>query len=166
MRGTPHQVIHHLVAALISDGGHHHHGNGRHNRNVISEGSPVHNRGFQHTSNGNSGGTNSTQNALCGHVTVCHVHQKVIVVMPVRPAPTPPPAAAPVASVAVPAAVPAQPPVEVLPQTIASQSRPQPDPRVPSTSPDWPVGLRGPFLYIGPNGVLLMGAGSSAFGVG
>lgn len=160
MRGTPHQVIHHFVAALISDGGHHH-GNGRHNRNVISEGSPVHNRGFQHTNNGNSGGTNSTQNALCGHVTVCHVTQKVIIVMPVRPAPRPA-APAPSAPAPAPEAVPAQPPVAVLPQAIASQSRPW------SAPPDRPsLGeLRGPFLYIGPDGILLLGAGSSAFGVG
>lgn len=186
MRGTPLQVIHHLVAALIIDGGHQH-GNGRHNRNVISEGSPVHNRGFQHTNNGNSGGTNSTQNALCGHVTVCHVTQRVIIVMPVRPAP--PSAAAPPAPAAVPAPVPpapaveptahavepaehavepARPTIEVLPESIGPRpaASDQADPPAPSTSPDWPRGLRGPFVCVGPNGVLLVGGGSGPFGWG
>jgi hypothetical protein len=146
---------------MISDGGHHH-GNGRHNRNVISEGSPVHNRGFQHTNNGNSGGTNSTQNALCGHVTVCHVTQKVIIVMPVRPAPATAAPAAPAPAAPAPAVMPPQPPVAILPQAIASRDRPRPAP------PDRPAlgELRGPFLYVGPDGILLLGAGSSAFGVG
>jgi hypothetical protein len=156
MRGTSHQVIHHLVAALISDGGHHH-GNGRHNRNVISEASPTHNHGYQHTNNGNSGGTNPTQNALCRHVTVCNVTQKVIVVVPSRPERPAPEQPAPAVA---PAGVPAQPPVQVLPQTLVAQSRPRPAP------PARPVRLRGPFLYMGPSGFLLMGSDSSAFGVG
>lgn len=154
MRGTPHQVIHHLVVALIGDGGHHH-GNGRHNRNVIAENSPTHNHGYQHTSNGNSGGTNSTQNALCRHVTVCNVTQKVIVVVQAPPAP--PKQAAPAA---VPVQPQPQPQVQILPQTIAEQHRLRPAPR-PVAEQRRPVRLSGPFLYMGPNGFLLMGDDSS-----
>ena len=132
-------MIHHLVAALISDGGHHHHyGNGRHNRNIVSVRSPTHNRGYQHTNNSNAGGTNPVQNALCRHVTVCHVTQQITVVQPERPAA---PAAEPVV-------------VHALTQQAAPRGRPE------------ERRFRAPFLYLGPYGLLLMTSDSAGFGFG
>lgn len=145
-------MIHHLVAALISDGGHQH-GNGRHNRNVISERSPTYNHGFQHTTNGNSGGDNPTQNALCRHVTVCHVSQRVIIVVPSRPVQAQAPVPAPKPPAEKP---PEQPAVQVLPQTAV--------PRSPA--PTRSVRPQGPFLYMGPGGSLMMGSDSTVFGIG
>lgn len=142
MWGTPLQVIHHLVAVLISDGGHHHYGNGRHNRNVVSVRSPTHNHGYQHTTNGNAGGTNPTQNGLCRQVTVCNITQKITIVQPERPA-TPPPPVSPA-------------PVQALPMTTAV---PRPRPQVESTA-------RGPFISMGPSGFLLMAPDSPGFGFG
>jgi hypothetical protein len=154
-------VIHHLVAlaVAISDGGHHHDGNGRHNRNIISVHSPTHNHGYQHTNNSNAGGTNPTQNALCRHVTVCKVTQKIIIVRPERPAapaPAPAPAIAPAlvpAPAPVPEAVP--PPVQALPQIVVPQSRAR------AERP-----MRGPFMYMDSYRFLLMAPDSVGFGFG
>ncbi|GLY91773.1 hypothetical protein [Actinoallomurus iriomotensis] len=135
-----------------------HHGNGHHNRNVLSSGSPTHNRGYQHTSNGNAGGTNPVQNALCRHVTSCTISQKVNIIQPERPAPAP-----------------ASPAVEVLPQTIVPQTAapqtaaPQTVPRtiVPQTrtAPRPRPRPRTPFMYMGPEGFVLMASdGGTGFG--
>jgi hypothetical protein len=132
-------VIHHLVAALISDGGHHHDGNGRHNRTIVSERSPTKNHGYQHTTNSNAGGTNPVQNALCRHVTVCHVSQKIIMIQPERPAP---PAPEPVV-------------VQALSQPV-----------VPRSEPSAVTQFRGPFMYMGPSGFLFFAPGSGGFGFG
>jgi hypothetical protein len=156
-------MIHHLVAAsaittlasrplpptarlapptVVRDGNHHD-GNGHHNRNIISVRSPTTNRGYQHTSNSNAGGTNPVQNALCRHVTSCTIVQKVNIVQPVRPAP---------------------PPTIVPIQAIPEPQR-APAPRAPvrqvARAP------RGPFVYFGSEGFLLMAPGSggpTAFG--
>lgn len=179
-------MIHHLVAvsaatalagkgmplpvrdrrtALVRDGGSHHHdGNGHHNRNIISVRSPTHNRGYQHTSNGNAGGSNPVQNALCRNVTSCVISQKVNIETPERPAPPPtvvpieaipepqralrPPAAVPINAQAAPAA-PAVPPAPVV--RVVQVVRP----------PARPV-LRGPFMYLGPDGFMMMAGDSSA----
>ncbi|MGH3374165.1 MAG: hypothetical protein ACRDP6_05460 [Actinoallomurus sp.] len=129
-------MIHHLVAALISDGGHHHDGNGRHNRTIVSVRSPTNNRGYQHTTNSNAGGTNPVQNALCRHVTVCNVTQKITMIMPERPAPEP--------------VV-----IQALPQTVIQQSRPRAAPPI-----------RSPFMYMGPSGFLFAAPDSGGFGFG
>lgn len=128
-------MIHHLVAALISDGGHHHDGNGRHNRTIVSVRSPTNNRGYQHTTNSNAGGTNPVQNALCRQAAVCHVTQKITLIMPERPAPEP---------VVVQA---------LLPQTVVQQSRPRAEPTI-----------RSPFMYMGPSGFLFAAPDSGGFG--
>jgi hypothetical protein len=143
-------VIHHLVvlAIALGHGGHHHDGNGRHNRNVISDHSPTHNRGYQHTNNGNAGGSNPVQNALCRHVAVCNVSQKIIIVQPVPPAapePAPPLQAEPA------------PPVQVLPQTVVPQTFARPAARQPA---------KGPFMYMGPYGFMMMAPDSTGFGFG
>ena len=70
----------------------HHNGNGHHNRNTISYRSPTYNRGYQHTSNSNAGGTNPVQNALCRHSYVCHVTQHITIVRPETPPEPAPPA--------------------------------------------------------------------------
>ena len=150
-------MIHHLVAAsavtslagrplpppaslapptVVRDGNHHD-GNGHHNRNIISVHSPTTNRGYQHTSNSNAGGTNPVQNALCRHVTVCTITQKVHFVQPVRPAP--PPTIVP---------------IQAIPEPQRALA-----PRAPA--PRAPVRPRGPFVYFGPEGFLLMAPGSS-----
>lgn len=129
---------------LISDGGPHHYGNGRHNRNIVSVRSPTHNHGYQHTNNSNAGGTNPTQNALCRHVTVCNVTQKITIVQPERPAaptPAPPPAPTPIQTL---------PMTTVVPQSRARAERP----------------MRGPVMYMGPYGFLLMAPDSPGFGFG
>lgn len=143
---------------LITDGGHHHYtGNGRRNRNVLSVRSPTHNRGYQHTSNGNSGGTNPTQNALCRGATVCHVSQSVTFVLPPPP---PPPAQPPVQPLPAAPAAPARP----LPVTVVPQYDPQPR---PAPRPERrPQPMRGPFVYLGPSGFWLMAPGSAGFGFG
>lgn len=135
------------------------HGNGRHNRNVVSALSPVHNRGYQHTSNGNAGGTSSAQNGLCRHVTVCDVSQEVSVniTQPERPAPPtgpPAPAAPPASPAAAPPASPAaapNPPIEVLPQTVVPHNR-----TVRRPAP------RGPFMHMRPDRFTLMAPAPSA----
>ncbi|MDN3351496.1 hypothetical protein [Actinomadura sp. DC4] len=128
-----------LVPTIVRDGNHHD-GNGHHNRNIISVHSPTHNRGYQHTSNSNAGGSNPVQNALCRHVTVCNVTQTVHIARPERPQP--------------PAETPPEPPpptVEVLPEPQREAPPPLEPPR--QRLP------RGPFLYMGPEG-LLMGSGA------
>jgi hypothetical protein len=139
-------------ATAVADGDHH--GNGHHNRNLISVHSPTLNRGYQHTSNGNAGGLNPVQNGLCRHVTVCTIVQKVNVVRPEPPkAPVAaePEPVAPAEHVAPPAPTPA---VEVLPQA-GTQSRPAPAPvLVPRARP------RGPFLYLGAEGFMMMVPGA------
>jgi hypothetical protein len=117
-------------SVIRQDGGNSH-GNGHHNRNLITVRSPTHNRGYQHTSTGNAGGMNPVQNSLCRHVTVCTVNQKVIVVQPARPEPAPAP----------------NPPIAVLHETAIPQSHPVSRPRAP-------------FLYLGPDGFMMMGAGA------
>lgn len=146
----------HLVAALATfavpatparDGDHHHNGNGRHNRNIISVRSPTHNHGYQHTNTSNAGGTNPVQNALCRHVTACTITQKVTIVAPKRPTPVEPQPVEP---------QPVEPrPVQPPPETLVPQSLSGPARR----SPELPV--RGPFLYIGPYGLMLMGPDSA-----
>lgn len=71
-----------VATTLVTD--HTNSGNGHHNRNTVSVRSPVHNRGYQHSSNSNAGGVNDVQNALCSHATVCNVTQKVTVITPER----------------------------------------------------------------------------------
>jgi hypothetical protein len=137
-------------ATAARDGSHHHDGNGRRNRNVISVRSPTRNHGYQHTNNGNAGGMNPVQNALCRNVTVCTINQKVDVVQPERPAP----------------AVRAEPvtvPIETLPQTVIPQTArpPRPVPRSVTPRPT------GPYMYLGAEGFLLAAPDSStpaAFG--
>jgi hypothetical protein len=137
-------------AAAARDGNHHD-GNGRRNRNVISVRSPTRNHGYQHTNNGNAGGMNPVQNALCRNVTVCTINQKVDVIQPERPAP----------------AVPAKPvtvPIETLPQTVLPQTARPPARPVPrAVTPR----LTGPYMYVGAEGFLLAAPDSStpaAFG--
>jgi hypothetical protein len=129
--------------AAARDGNHHHDGNGRHNRNIISVRSPTHNRGYQHTSNGNAGGMNPVQNALCRQVTVCKINQKVTIVQPAAPA----------------APVPAT-PVQALPEPVVPQRMVEPAIRPAERPAERPV--RGPFLYLGPQGFVLMAPGSTA----
>jgi hypothetical protein len=135
-------------AALVRDGGSHHHdGNGHHNRNIISVHSPTHNRGYQHTSNGNAGGANPVQNALCRNVTSCVVSQKVNIVTPERPAPT-------------------VVPIEAIPEPQRALRPPDRPPAVrPATLPATLQAARptrGPFMYLGPEGFMMMAADSSA----
>lgn len=138
-------------AALVRDGGSHHHdGNGHHNRNVISVRSPTHNRGYQHTSNGNAGGANPVQNALCRDVTSCVVSQKVIIVTPERPAP--PPTVVP---------------IEAIPEPQRALRPPERPPVVPpaarpAAQPAAQPLIRRPFLYLGPEGFMMMAGDSSA----
>jgi hypothetical protein len=129
--------------AAARDGGHHHDGNGRHNRNIISVRSPTHNRGYQHTNNGNAGGMNPVQNALCRHVTVCKITQKVTIVQPAAPA----------------APVPAT-PVQVLPEPVVPQRMAEPAIRPAVRPVERPV--RGPFMYLGADGFVLMAPDSTA----
>ncbi|WP_329253696.1 hypothetical protein OG417_11160 [Actinoallomurus sp. NBC_01490] len=139
-----------LPAAVRRDGGHH--GNGHHNRNVLSSRSPTNNRGYQHTNNGNAGGTNPVQNGLCRHVTSCTINQKVTIIQPERPAPAPASAQAPPQTVTPQAVVPqAVAPQAVAPQAIVPQVRPAPRPRP-----------RTPFMYMGPDGFMLMASDSGA----
>jgi hypothetical protein len=56
---------------------HIHYGNGTRNRNIFSTRSPTHNQGYQHTSTSTAGGATSVQNAMCKHVKVCNIIQKV-----------------------------------------------------------------------------------------
>ncbi|GAB2849986.1 hypothetical protein GCM10027176_61400 [Actinoallomurus bryophytorum] len=129
-------------AAMARDGSHHHDGNGHHNRNIISVRSPTHNRGYQHTNNSNAGGTNPVQNALCRHVTVCTITQKVNIIQPTPPASAP---ATPVQALLEP----------VVPQRMAEpeiQTIPRPAERH----------VRGPFMYMGADGFVLMAPGSTA----
>jgi hypothetical protein len=124
-------------AVVARDGSHHHDGNGHHNRNIISVRSPTHNRGYQHTNNSNAGGTNPVQNALCRHVTVCTITQKVSIIQP------PPVPATPVQT------------LPVVPQRMvepAIRTTPRPAERT----------VRGPFMYMGEDGFLLMASDSSA----
>jgi hypothetical protein len=53
-------------------------------------GSPIRNRGYQHTTNRNAGGVSDAQNALCRNVRVCRVTQNVTVVNPEGVASPPP----------------------------------------------------------------------------
>ncbi len=166
-------MIHHLVAVstamLLRDGGHHHYGNGHHNRNIVSTHSPTHNRGYQHTSNTNAGGTNPVQNALCRHVTVCHISQQVTMVLPSPPA-------APVAEpVTEPVAEPAPEPVvdsaslpEPVPEPVtrvetlpAPAVPPRPRATIGPLRPlaPQPVLRFGPFLCLDSHGFLVMGGG-------
>jgi hypothetical protein len=132
-------------AAVVRDGGRH--GNGHHNRNIISAHSPTRNRGYQHTNNSNAGGTNPVQNALCRHVTVCTISQKVSIVRPERPAP--PPTIVP---------------IQAIPEPQRAFGRPEREPeseRPPVRRPiAWPP--HGPFMYLGPEGFLLMAPDSGA----
>jgi hypothetical protein len=151
-------MIHHLVAAsavtaltsrplppparlapptVVRDGDHHD-GNGHHNRNIVSVHSPTTNRGYQHTSNSNAGGTNPVQNALCRHVTVCTITQKVNIVQPERPAP--PPTVVP---------------IEAIPEPQRAAAPRPVRPAVPRLP-------RVPFVYFGADGFLLMAPGSGA----
>lgn len=141
-RGT-HLPLGAAPAVVIRDGGHHHHdGNGRHNRNIFTQRSPTHNRGYQHTNNGNAGGTNPVQNALCRNVTVCNISQKVNIV---RPAP--------------PAAV----PIEAIPESQSADRPERPEPARTELPVRQPAQVpRGPFMYLGPEGFLLMAPGSGA----
>jgi hypothetical protein len=125
--------------ATARDGSHHHDGNGHHNRNIISVRSPTHNRGYQHTNNSNAGGTNPVQNALCRHVTVCKITQKVNIIQPAPPA----------------APVPAT-PVQALPEPVLPQRMIRPAAR-PVERP-----VRGPFMYMGADGFVLMAPDSTA----
>jgi hypothetical protein len=134
-------------AAVARDGSHHHDGNGHHNRNIISVRSPTHNRGYQHTNNSNAGGMNPVQNALCRNVTVCTINQKVNVIQPARPA------------------EPVTVPIQTLPETVVPQSLVRPAPR----PEERPVArhVRGPFMYMGGDGFMLMAPDSdtpAAFG--
>ena len=129
--------------AAARDGSHHHDGNGRHNRNIISVRSPTHNRGYQHTNNSNAGGTNPVQNALCRHVTVCKVTQKVTIIQPAAPA----------------APVPAT-PVQVLPEPVVPQRMTEPAIRPAVRPAVRPV--RGPFMYLGADGFVFMAPDSTA----
>jgi hypothetical protein len=122
-------------AAVVRDGNHHD-GNGHHNRNIISVRSPTRNRGYQHTSNSNAGGTNPVQNALCRHVTVCTITQKVNIIQPERPAP--PPTIVPIQAIPEPQRGPA-PPVR------RAVARPP----------------RGPIIYLGSEGFMLMAPDST-----
>jgi hypothetical protein len=54
-------------------------GNGRGNRNTVSDRSPTFNRGNQQTSNSNAGGLTNVQNALCKQAP-CVINQKVNVI--------------------------------------------------------------------------------------
>jgi hypothetical protein len=133
-----------LAAPTVVRDGDHHDGNGHHNRNIISVHSPTTNRGYQHTSNSNAGGTNPVQNALCRHVTVCTITQKVNITTPERPAP--PPTIVPIQAIP-------EPQRAFAPRPLAGR----PVARVP----------RGPFMYFGSEGFLLMVPGSgtpTAFG--
>lgn len=147
-----------LPAVARRDGDHH--GNGHHNRNIISSGSPTHNRGYQHTNNGNAGGTNPTQNGLCRRVTSCTIIQKVTIVQPERPAPAPAPVDVQPQTVQPQAVQPqtvqpqtvqpqAAQPQAVVPHTVVPQFRPAPRPRP-----------RAPFLYMGPEGFVMMASDS------
>ena len=119
-------------AAAALSAADHHDGNGHHNRNIVSTRSPTHNHGFQHTNNSNAGGLNDTQNALCGHTTVCNVTQKVIIVRPAPPAPPAPPVGQDVG---------------VRPELAPGSPRDH-QPRPPEPGVD-----TGAFLYLGPYGL-------------
>jgi hypothetical protein len=56
---------------------HVHYGNGTHNDNIISTGSPTHTQGYQNTDASTAGGATSIQNAMCRNVKVCNIVQKV-----------------------------------------------------------------------------------------
>jgi hypothetical protein len=129
-------------AAAARDGSHHHDGNGHHNRNIISVRSPTHNRGYQHTNNSNAGGTNPVQNALCRHVTVCKITQKVNIIQPAPPV----------------APVPAT-PVQALPEPVVPQRMVRPTIRPAARPVERPV--RGPFMYMGADGFVLMAPDST-----
>jgi hypothetical protein len=129
-------------ATATRDGSHHHDGNGHHNRNIITVRSPTHNRGYQHTNNGNAGGMNPVQNALCRQVTVCKISQKVNIVQPDRPA-------APVAVT----------PVQALPEPVVPQRVVGPEIRPARQLVQRHV--RGPFMYMGSDGFVLMAPDST-----
>lgn len=59
-------------------------GNGTRNRNIVSVRSPTSNHGYQHTSNSNAGGMVSIHSALCKHVPVCYISQRITMVTPVK----------------------------------------------------------------------------------
>lgn len=128
-------------AAVVRDGDHHD-GNGHHNRNIISVRSPTKNHGYQHTNNSNAGGTNPVQNALCRHVTVCTISQAVNITQPTQPAP--PPTIVP---------------IQAIPEPQRALARPV---RRAVARP-----FRGPLMYLGSEGFLLMApdsARTAAFG--
>ncbi|HEY0537758.1 MAG TPA: hypothetical protein VGD53_05290 [Actinoallomurus sp.] len=109
--------------------------------------SPTHNRGYQHTNNSNAGGMNPVQNALCRNVTVCTINQKVNVIQPARPA------------------EPVTVPIQTLPGTVVPQSivRPALRPAEPPVARH----VRGPFMYMGGDGFMLVAPDSdtpAAFG--
>jgi hypothetical protein len=134
-------------ATVARDGSRHHDGNGHHNRNIISVRSPTHNRGYQHTNNSNAGGMNPVQNALCRNVTVCTINQKVNVIQPARPA------------------EPVTVPIQTLPETVVPQSIVRPALRPAEPPVARPV--RGPFMYMGGDGFMLVAPDSgtpAAFG--
>ncbi|GAB3972304.1 hypothetical protein GCM10029978_049140 [Actinoallomurus acanthiterrae] len=130
------------AATLVTD--HTDSGNGRHNRSALSVRSPVRNHGYQHTNNGNAGGLNNVQNAMCAHATVCNLTQKVTVVRPER------------------ANRPALRRIEPPMRQTDTSAQPL-DP--PARETDTPVPMH-PFLYVGPYGLMLMpgSSGSSGFG--
>ena len=128
-------------AAVVRHDGGNHHGNGHHNRNLFTVRSPTHNRGYQHTNNGNAGGTNPVQNGLCRQVTVCTINQKVTIIRPEPPG-EPAPATAPATEL-------------LSPQAVVPQTHPAPAP-APALTP------RAPFIYMGPDGFMLMGGDSGA----
>ena len=142
-----------LAPPTVVRDGNHHDGNGHHNRNIISVRSPTTNRGYQHTSNSNAGGSNPVQNALCRHVTVCTITQKVNIVRPERPErPEPPEPPAPPPTIV---------PIQAIPEPQRAMA---PRPLVRRVVVRAP---RAPFMYFGSEGFLLMAPGSgtpTAFG--
>ncbi|GAA4623967.1 hypothetical protein GCM10023196_022350 [Actinoallomurus vinaceus] len=136
-------------ATLVTD--HTDSGNGHHNRASLSVRSPVHNHGYQHTNNGNSGGLNPVQNAMCAHATVCNVTQKFTVVRPEKPAR--------------PASRRTEPLVR-QPEAPAQQAAtPVQTLDIPARGADAPTPTN-PFLYIGPYGIMLMPGSSGWSGSG
>lgn len=118
---------------LVTD--HNNGGNGHHNTTAMSVRSPIHNRGYQHTTNRNAGGVSDVQNALCHRARVCNLTQKVTIVNPERPAPPAPTAVA------------------------TAQPRPAVAPAQAIAAP--PPSAAGPLLAMGPYGLLLTGGRSA-----
>jgi hypothetical protein len=70
-------------ATVVSDGGANHVGNGKHNKNSITNNSPTFNHGIQHISNSVAAGSANAQAAFCKRkLRHCRISQRMTVFDP------------------------------------------------------------------------------------